>query len=269
MSTITSIPTQPFPAAFTASGAARHSQGGGATLTAAVAERTVDGTLSLTTKEGDTVTIAAHADATVTYAGLRARGEGGSFSARVATLEASAELDIRVQGDLSDEELADIRRVVKDFFHELRDAFRGRGFDGEEMAESGSGSTTLAGFAVHVETSASLTAVSVVARPAAAPAPLPAQQVDGDGVATAPAPTGTNAAPAIERLLGSMRQARVAEHRMSATLDRVFRQATQVLRAPEMLGWLQAVQSGLKSGTVQPAPVEAYSEDVPATPITA
>lgn len=269
MSLISSIANSPFPAGTAALGAARNPNGGSATLTAAVAERTVDGTLSLTTKEGDTVTLSAHADATVTYAALRARGDGGSFSARVTTLEASAELDLQVQGDLSEEELADIRKVVKAFFHELKDAFRGHGQDGDALAGGGPEATTLASYAVHVESSSSLTAVSVVAHPAATPAPLPAQPVDEDGVATGSGPAAPAAGPAIGRLLGAMRHARVAEHRLDAVLARVFRQATQVLRAPEVRGWLSAVQAGLKQGTIQPAPVEAFSEDVPATPVAA
>lgn len=269
MSLISNIANSPFPAGTAALGAARHPDGGAATLTAAVAERTVDGTLSLTTKEGDTVTISAHADATVTYASLRARGDGGSFAARVTTLEASAALDLQVQGDLSEEELADVRRVVKAFFHELKDAFRGHGRDGEALAGAGPEATTLASYAVHVESSTSLTAVSVVARPSAGPAPLPAQPVDEDGVATGSGPAAPAAGPAIGRLLGAIRDARVDQHRLDAVLTRVFRQATQVLRAPEVRGWLTAVQAGLKQGAVQPAPVEAYSEDVPVVPITA
>lgn len=239
-----------------------------ASLAALAAGRTVDGRLQVTTKEGDTVTIAAHAEAGVTYADLRTRGRG---VARYASLEASRELTLEVQGDLSDAERAEIEKVVKAFFHELRDAFRGRGADVGDVARAGDGAATLAGFAVHLDASTSLTAVSVVAGPRGGAQPLPVAPAPDDE-ATAGASAAAEAAPVpavnvpvvVGRLLQAARGAHVPRARLAHVLNRVFDRFARTLGRADERAVLAALRSGVKQGVAQAAPPEAAPVDVPA-----
>ena len=65
----------------------------------ASAQRDVTGSLSLVTREGDTVTLSASYDASVTYAGARrGRGDGGF---RAAGAQVSQSFSLQVQGNLS------------------------------------------------------------------------------------------------------------------------------------------------------------------------
>jgi hypothetical protein len=251
--------------------------------TAATAQRSVDGQLQLTTKEGDTVTISAHADASVTYARAFGRSADGRFSARSVSLEAHQDFSIQVQGNLSEQEMAEINKVVKSFFHELRDAFRGRGSDVGEIGQAGDGATTLANFAVHIDTSSSVSVVSLVARPKPGPAPVPVQPLpqggeaapataanDGDAddgaPASAPAVPGTDISALARRLVSVARSAEVAAHRLGSVLDGVFRQFGRQLPTDGARAVLAALQQSVQQGLSEPAPADTASTDIPAGP---
>lgn len=167
-----------------------------ATLVAANAHREASGDLSIVTKEGDTVTLSAHLEADATYASFRSRGAQASY----LSVEKSASIEISVQGDLSEQEMKDIEKLVKQFGHELRQFFRGS--KGADATDVGQGSfSSIAGVAVHLESESSVTAVSVRSsgsRPSGlgwSPTPLP--------VSPAPGPDESPANPAGEPSEGS------------------------------------------------------------------
>lgn len=236
-------------------------------LAAGSVRQAVDGQLSLTTKEGDTVTISASAEASVTYAALRGRSADGRFAATATSLESSRALTVEVQGELSDEEMAEIRKVVKAFFHELRDAFRGRGFDVADVGDAGDGASTLAGFSVHIEASRSVTVVAAVARTGGA-LPLPVAPAGGeDG---APAGEAARPAPGLERVLGRLlsaaRGSNLAPERLGRAVDRAFGEFARALRSRDALAILETLRRGVRDGLAQPAPEDATPVDVPAEP---
>ncbi|MFN8586895.1 MAG: hypothetical protein U0704_03760 [Candidatus Eisenbacteria bacterium] len=129
-------------------------------LVAASAHREASGDLTIKTLEGDTVTLSAHLEADATFASIRSRGAQASY----LSLESSASFEITVQGDLNEQERADIEKLVKQFGRELRQFFRGS--EGASAADVGRGEfSSLAGFAADFEASASLTAIAGEARP--------------------------------------------------------------------------------------------------------
>jgi hypothetical protein len=161
------------------------------TLVAANAHREASGELSIVTQEGDTVTLSAHLEADATYASFRSRGAQASY----LSIESSSSIEISVQGDLSEQEMKDIEKLVKQFSHELRQYFRGS--EGADANDVGQGSfSSIAGIAVHLEAEASVTAVSVHAtggRPSGlgwSPTPAP--------ISPAPSPGDSPANPAGE-----------------------------------------------------------------------
>lgn len=142
------------------SAAAGDTNASGATLVAANAHNEASGNLSIVTKEGDTVTISAHLEADATYASMRSRGASASY----LSLESSSSLDIQVQGNLSDQEMQDIQKLVKQFSRELRQFFKGS--EGADATDVGKGNfSSLTGFAVHFDASQSLTITAAVLPP--------------------------------------------------------------------------------------------------------
>lgn len=141
----------------------RHASRGGsttATATAASASRDVSASLSITTKEGDTVSISASFDTTATYASLRGSGQRGS-SLSVST---SSEISLQVQGNLSEQEMKDIARVVKTFLHDLRTMVNGGDVS---IANVASGDPkTLQSVSATAQTTTTVTAVGVSLRQA-------------------------------------------------------------------------------------------------------
>lgn len=195
-----------------------------ATLVAANAHREASGELSIVTKEGDTVTLSAHLEADATYASFRSRGAQASY----LSLESSSSIEISVQGDLSEQEMKDIEKLVKQFGHELRQYFRGS--EGADATDVGQGSfSSIAGIAVHLESEASVTAVSVQTRgglpapPAAGPGDSPAHPAgevsegsDGDADDGVASTTGSPVAidPSQEQQLAQLmsRLSKLMEH---------------------------------------------------------
>lgn len=154
------------------------------TLVAANAHREASGELSIVTQEGDTVTLSAHLEADATYASFRSRGAQASY----LSIESSSSFEISVQGDLSEQEMKDIEKLVKQFGHELRQYFRGS--EGADANDVGRGTfSSIAGIAVHLESESSVTGISVHAsagRPSglrAAPTPVSPAPTPGDSPA--------------------------------------------------------------------------------------
>jgi len=157
----------------------------GATFVAANAHREASGDLSIVTKEGDTVTISANLEADATFASIRTRGASASY----LSLETSSSFEISVQGELSEQEMQDVQKLVKQFSRELRQFFRGS--EGADATDVGKGEfSSLTGFAVKFDASASVTVIAAVAQPAGAlPGDSPGNPapVEDEGGATVPA----------------------------------------------------------------------------------
>lgn len=82
------------------------------------AQRDVSGTLSIVTRDGDTVTISAELARSVTYD----RGQGGTS----ASASAESTLSMTVNGSLDARELEDVRRAAERFLGDLRAMADGR-----------------------------------------------------------------------------------------------------------------------------------------------
>ena len=104
---------------------------GNTSVVAASATRDIDASLSITTKEGDTFSISASFDTTATYAGIRGRGEQAS----AWSVSGSSQVSIQVDGNLSEQEMKDISRIVKTFLHDLRSMLKGRDVSVANVAE--------------------------------------------------------------------------------------------------------------------------------------
>jgi hypothetical protein len=152
---------------------------GGATAVAASASRDVSASLSITTKEGDTVSISASFDATASYAGVRGRG-GRASAWNVST---SSQFSLQVQGNLSEQEMKDISRVVKTFMHDLRAMLKGRDVSVANVA--GGDPQTLQSVSANASTSTTFTGVAVSVAPGPAvdaglPGNAPPQRLAGE-----------------------------------------------------------------------------------------
>lgn len=165
---------------------------GDSRLAVASAEREVAGTLSIVTKEGDTVTLSADFDASVTYA----RTGRGHHGAQVTSASVSSSLSLEVKGDLNADELAEIRQVVTRFMHDLRAMVRGRDRSIADVATLDA-STLQSVSATATETNdvTLIGAVSFGRRNVPTPLPLPAVPVEsGTDVSTSPANPALSAA---------------------------------------------------------------------------
>jgi len=117
------------------SSAAGGSDANGAATTAASsgaaslsAERDVTGQLQLTTRDGDTVTISASVDETLTY------GPDGSTGGQKLVAGTKDSLSVQVSGSLDRRELRDIERYVRRFLRDLRGALRTGNADVSNLA---------------------------------------------------------------------------------------------------------------------------------------
>jgi hypothetical protein len=159
----------------------------------ASAQHDVSGSLSVVTKEGDTVTLSASYDATLTYAGIRSGNRGARFS----SAQVSRSLSLQVQGDLSEQELREIRQVVKRFMHDLREMIRGGQPSIANVTDVHA--TTLASISASTNTQDTVVAASITSRPLPAAVPLgndvpqdsPARRAPlaGEDTDTTPAPS--------------------------------------------------------------------------------
>lgn len=202
----------------------RHEGMRGTRLGVASAERDVTGSLSLVTKEGDTVTLSASFDSTVTYAGLRRRGhgEGGAWTASSHT---QSSVSLQVQGELSADELADIRQVVERFMSDLRGLMRGRDESIADVVEVDA--TTLASISATATTEQTLTLISAGGRRLAPPAPAPFA-TGPDGVRETPAHPATPTSEDADLAAGSALASSAASASAAATLSLLTSSDTNV-----------------------------------------
>jgi hypothetical protein len=134
--------------------------GGSTSVVAASATRDIDASLSITTKEGDTFSISASFDTSMTYAGIRGRGEHGN----AWSISSSSQVSMQVQGNLNEQEMKDISRIVKTFLHDLRSMLKGRDVSVANVAEGNP--STLESVSATASSNTTVTAVAVGSTPA-------------------------------------------------------------------------------------------------------
>jgi hypothetical protein len=172
--------------------------------------------IDITTKDGDTVTISLASDVEAGYAYYRRTGPGAGseLEARALVASASQELQITVQGNLDEQELADIAKLVKQLGQAIRSFVRGDTTASARQALDVKARDSLAGFSLDMTHSDNLTLIGASAatrtepigtvtfeKPAAQPAPaLPASDSAADEVR--PHPPG----PDVTGILEAMRK---------------------------------------------------------------
>jgi len=145
------------------------SSGAAVPVSTASASRDVTGSLSIVTREGDTVTLSASFDASVDYT---------NASGKASLQESlSRSVSLQVQGNLDPQEARDVARAVKRFLHDLRSMVNG-GQPSLTNVTAGS-SSTLSSIAATSDTQTRVNVVAASSRPPASP--VPAQAADGGG----------------------------------------------------------------------------------------
>jgi hypothetical protein len=173
------------PAAFEPRSPYRAQPSSGASVTVASASRDVTASLNITTREGDTVSISASFDATAAYGAARGDGQRAS----TWSLSASNQVSFQVQGNLSEQEMKDISRVVKTFLHDLGSMLKGRDVSVANVAAGDL--TTLQSVSASARETTSVTAVAAgVGRTPPQPGDTRVQQLAGDAGAPARGPAG-------------------------------------------------------------------------------
>jgi hypothetical protein len=142
--------------------------------------------LTIVTDEGDRVTLSLHtalAASSATYS-FRGAGEGGAVAVDAAARQRSVsrEASLVVEGDLSEDELHDIRRLIHDARGVAKRFLRGDVAGALKRAARIDGGDSLAGFALSVQRTETVTSVAAAIQraalpPAAAPAVPPAAPV--------------------------------------------------------------------------------------------
>lgn len=212
-------------------------------LIAAAASRETDAEISITTAEGDTVTIGLHSEADVTYAGYRGQGRRAD-SLSVST---SQSIEITVEGDLSEQEKADVANLVKQLSQVVRGFLSGSPTATMDASGEGDVSTTIASFSLHVDQTRTVTVMASIGEPdsgsdaasepsdtgdapaIAAPAPEPVPMAYRTPVTDAPAEAATvdaKATPAtpsisesvLDQLMNAVKESRMDLRRMGRAL---------------------------------------------------
>jgi hypothetical protein len=178
--------------------------------------------LTILTEDGDRVTLSSHSTTEVGYADYRYLGyQAGSQTdvhGQALTVTASREFSISVDGDLSRDELHDIRKLVHDLDKVVRDALRGRDEKAADRAARIGDLGSLAGFELVVNHEERQTAtVQTEARqtdPPAAPPP--------DAAPAAPAPRHDDGlASLVERVTRALRDATRGLEKVQRLLPRL------------------------------------------------
>ncbi len=177
-----------------------------ADLVALGASSETEAQIAIRTAEGDTVTISLDAEAEAAYAFYRrpATADAAGLQARVLTTSVSRELSLSVQGDLSEQERADIARLLQQIERVIRSFVKGNENAASHQALAGPRLETLAGYALNLQHTDRLTMVQVADEPDASPSttgavsqpailPMPAgPAADEDaGTPATPVKTGT------------------------------------------------------------------------------
>lgn len=180
----------------------------GTTATSVAAQSHLATELTVVTREGDTITLDWSRDASATYTRATTNvdrdGDGDvDASTTVTSLERSVKsaFSIEVQGDLSEQEQADLRQILRAVKHALRDFARGDAEGAAEDIANARTSGSLASVQADFEASFSVTATRLEATASVEPPKLPMEPVP---VGPAPVETAedtgptTPAAPVIE-----------------------------------------------------------------------
>lgn len=130
-------------------------------LLAVQASSDTDAQISITTAEGDTVTISLHSDLDAGFAFYRPSGTDGGTNVQAAVLTSSASrsMEITVQGDLNDQEKADVSNLLNRLEHVIRSFLKGHFGAAIHQALEGPSLNSLAGYSLDVEHTESLTLV--------------------------------------------------------------------------------------------------------------
>jgi hypothetical protein len=115
--------------------------------------------ISITTDEGDTVTITLHSELDANYAFYRRSGDGTSIEATAFTASASRDVEISVQGDLNEQERTDISNLLKRLDHVIRSFVKGNFNAAVHQALEGPSLDSLSGYTLNVEHTDSLTLI--------------------------------------------------------------------------------------------------------------
>jgi hypothetical protein len=184
----------------------------GSSLAALGASSETDAQITIKTAEGDTVAITLDSQIDATYAFYSRPGTEGAtgLRAEVLTASASREVSISVQGDLNEQERADISSLVKQLERVIRSFLKGNTNAAIQQAIGGPSLDSLAGYALNIEHTDSLalieatgganpdaTTTGTVSQPAVLP--MPASPAVDEGDAVAPPPVAT---PGAENPLG-------------------------------------------------------------------
>jgi hypothetical protein len=159
----------------------------GTRLGLASATRDVDASLSVVTKEGDTVTLSASYDASVTYAAMGRRGHHG-HGASFMSAQSQSSVSLQVTGDLNAQELADIRQVVERFMQDMRAMERGGDASVADVATFDA--TTLQSISATASTSTTVTLAGLSGRGPAQPTPVVPVVTAGPGQDSPARPAG-------------------------------------------------------------------------------
>jgi hypothetical protein len=167
----------------------------GALLRAAAVTRESTSQLTIVTDEGDRVTLSLRssvAEGAATYS-FRGHGAGGVRAVEAAASQRSVtrEATLLVEGDLSKDELKDIRRLIHDARGVARRFFRGDLAGALARVAHIDAGGSLAGFSLSVQHTQPATGVAAAVRRAVAPpAPAPSPAPPAEEPAAPPALTG-------------------------------------------------------------------------------
>lgn len=150
------------------------------------------GKVSVVTAEGDKVTFSLDAETSFRFANYQCKAQGNEKSLDVkgesADSSQSQTLGLTVEGDLNDQEVADLSKLFKSVTSIFRQFFSGQDEQAvaktAKLAERFGNFSTLAGLDMSVDVTRSMTVLA--AQQTAAPVAMPSAQ--GEGTAVSPAP---------------------------------------------------------------------------------
>jgi hypothetical protein len=181
-------------------------------LAAVLASHEVSAEINITTDDGDTVTISLESEADAGYAFYSRPASGGEGGLKASALVASVsrDLEVSVQGELDDEELADISSLLKRIELVIRNFLKGNFAAAAQQALGGADLDSLSSYSLDVEHTDTLTLLrktegapqdstgtGVIDKPMAQPLPV---YTPGDETAPSTLPR-----PALEGPLGPPR----------------------------------------------------------------
>jgi hypothetical protein len=130
-------------------------------LVALEASSETDAQITIRTAEGDTVAISLDSQLDATYAFYRRprTGDGAGLRAEALTISASRDVAVSVQGDLNEQEMADISSLVKRLEQAIRSFLKGNLSAAVHQSLVGPSLGSLAGYALDIEHTDSLAVI--------------------------------------------------------------------------------------------------------------